>query len=268
MKNEQLALRFNQGKLRYDLVPPSAMKALAEVFTHGAEKYAPRNWEKGLDWESVCASAMRHLEAFRAGEDFDESGLLHIKHVLTNVAFLVEYYGSHPELDNRPKPWLKYNKKIVLDLDDVIFDWTGAFCERYGIEEEKLWWDFSYAAKDKLKELETDKDFWVNLPVKHIPDFVPYCYVTARSIDVEWIKESLEKNNLPCRPIYVVPWNHSKKEILIESGGEILIDDKLENFLDAEEAGLTAYLMDTPANRKFDVGYRRVNSLKIKEILG
>jgi hypothetical protein len=32
-------LRFNQGKLRYDLVNPWAHEQLVKVFTRGAEKY-------------------------------------------------------------------------------------------------------------------------------------------------------------------------------------------------------------------------------------
>ena len=70
----ELGLRYNEGKLRYDLVPPSASEALAEVLTHGAKKYAERNWEKGLTWMSVIASIERHTAEFKKGNDFDESG--------------------------------------------------------------------------------------------------------------------------------------------------------------------------------------------------
>jgi len=264
--NKEKALRFNTDKLRYDLIPPSTLHGLAQVLTYGDNKYkskgGERNWEKGLSWESVGASLFRHFELWRSGEDFDsESGLLHIDHVLTNAAFIKEYYSTHPELDNRPKPWSKYNNKIALDLDDCVFDWSPTFAKRYDIKEKMMWWDFSYATQDQLKELESDKEFWVNLPVKHFPKFVPHCYITARSIPIEWIKESLEKNNLPCRPIYIVPWGQSKKEVLKQSGANILIDDKLDNMIEAEEIGITAYLMDTPANQKFDVGARRLYNL-------
>ena len=36
------------GKLRYDLIPPRALEALAYVYTIGAAKYSDRNWEKGI----------------------------------------------------------------------------------------------------------------------------------------------------------------------------------------------------------------------------
>ena len=36
-------LRFNQGKLRYDLVEPRAHRDMVEVLTDGAAKYFARN---------------------------------------------------------------------------------------------------------------------------------------------------------------------------------------------------------------------------------
>ena len=64
-------MRFNQGKLRYDLVEPRAHRDMVDVLTYGAEKYYDRNWENGLSWTSVLASLKRHIAAFEAGEDFD-----------------------------------------------------------------------------------------------------------------------------------------------------------------------------------------------------
>ena len=267
MEKEKEALRFNTGKLRYDLIPPSALEGLAKVLTYGHEKYAAkggdRNWERGLPWESVAASLFRHFEAFRAGEDYDkESGLLHMDHVLTNASFIREYYTTHPELDNRKKLWEKHKNLIALDLDDCIFDWSVAFAKKYQIKEKMLWWDFSYATQAQLKELEADKDFWVNLPIRHFPAFVPHCYITARNIPLDWIQESLEKNNLPCRPVYIVGWGESKKDALIKSGANMLIDDKLDNIIEAESIGVTGYLMDTPQNARYNVGARRLYNLE------
>lgn len=83
-------MKFDTDKLRYDLIPPSAMKALAEVLTYGAKKYKPNNWRNG-DKDRYIAALYRHLEAWRAGEQKDEeSGMTHLSHALTNVAFLLE----------------------------------------------------------------------------------------------------------------------------------------------------------------------------------
>lgn len=83
-------MKFDASKPRYDLIPPSSTQALAEVLTYGAKKYKPDNWRKG-DVARYTAAAMRHLEAWRGGEQNDsESGLSHLAHLMTNVAFLIE----------------------------------------------------------------------------------------------------------------------------------------------------------------------------------
>jgi len=83
-------MKFDSAKLRYELIPPSTTFALARVLTYGARKYKPNNWKKGKA-ERYVGAAMRHLEAWRNGEKLDEeSGLPHLEHLLTNVAFLVE----------------------------------------------------------------------------------------------------------------------------------------------------------------------------------
>lgn len=65
------ALRYNEGKTRYDLVPPDAFELLAQVYTIGAQKYAARNWEQGFNWMECYASLMRHTQAWARGEDLD-----------------------------------------------------------------------------------------------------------------------------------------------------------------------------------------------------
>ena len=96
--------RTNENKLRYDLCPAIAQKEYAKVWTQGLEKYPARNWEKGFLFSEVIASAMRHLEAIRLGEEIDaESGLLHSAHLMANAAMLTEFYFTHPELNDLKK---------------------------------------------------------------------------------------------------------------------------------------------------------------------
>lgn len=86
-------IKFDGDKLRYDLIPTSATKALAEVLTFGARKYKPNNWRNVPQEElnRYVAAAMRHFEAHRSGEYFDaDSGLPHLAHCLTNIAFLID----------------------------------------------------------------------------------------------------------------------------------------------------------------------------------
>lgn len=94
--------KYDDGKLRMDLIPPSAIVSLAKALTHGAEKYVDRNWERGLSWGRVYAALQRHLNAWWNGEETDrESKLHHLEHAICNLAFLIEFQHTHPELDTR-----------------------------------------------------------------------------------------------------------------------------------------------------------------------
>ena len=86
----EVGMKFDTGKLLYSLIPPETLKALAEVLTFGAQKYAPGNWAKVDNGEDRYLNALfRHLEAYRAREDFDsESKLSHLAHCMCNIAFL------------------------------------------------------------------------------------------------------------------------------------------------------------------------------------
>ena len=118
-------LRFNKGKLRYDLVEPRAHRDMVQVLTDGAIKYDARNWERGLSWTSVLSSLKRHIAAIESGEDYDpESGRLHIAHAACNVHFLNAFYYSFPQGDDRPKKYLNM-PAIGLDIDGVIANFTN-----------------------------------------------------------------------------------------------------------------------------------------------
>ena len=97
-------LKFDTGKRRVDLVPTEAIHALADVLTAGAAKYGEHNWRHGMDWSRVYGAAQRHMLAFWGGDDIDEeSGMPHIWHALTNIAFLVSYKAMSVGRDDRWK---------------------------------------------------------------------------------------------------------------------------------------------------------------------
>lgn len=83
-------IKHDEGKIRYDLVPPHALEGLAKVLTFGANKYTPNGW-KTVEKERYVAALMRHFEAYRKGELLDqESGLPHMYHVLCCATFISE----------------------------------------------------------------------------------------------------------------------------------------------------------------------------------
>jgi len=85
-----MAKKYDDGKLRYDLIPPEVLKALAEIYTYGANKYGDNNWQKLKKFDDrYTAALMRHDNSRRSGEKRDqESGFLHSAHMLCNAAFL------------------------------------------------------------------------------------------------------------------------------------------------------------------------------------
>ena len=88
----ETGIKHDLGKPAFNLIPPRAELAMASVLTFGAAKYAPDNWKLVDNAETrYIAAAMRHINAYRAGEIWDrESGLQHLAHALTCLAFLIE----------------------------------------------------------------------------------------------------------------------------------------------------------------------------------
>lgn len=102
-------IRDNRGKPRLSLVPRSLLVAVAKVIwlssKEGGGKYPMHNWRKGLSWRDTADSALRHIYAWLEGEDHDvETGLPHLYHAACNLAFLIEYLETCPELDDRYQP--------------------------------------------------------------------------------------------------------------------------------------------------------------------
>lgn len=91
------------GKLPYDLLPPDAVEEILKVLQFGANKYAPRNWEKGMKWSRCFAALMRHMWAFWKGEDLDpETGYSHLAHAGCCILFLLAYRTRGIGNDDRP----------------------------------------------------------------------------------------------------------------------------------------------------------------------
>lgn len=97
-------LRYDNGKLPIDLIPFDALLVLAAVYEQGTEKYAVRNWEKGMAWSRMIKSLLRHFMYWALGEKYDsESGLPHLAHLVWNGLGLLTYeIRGMNDLDDRP----------------------------------------------------------------------------------------------------------------------------------------------------------------------
>ena len=99
-----VGLKYDEGKLRYDLLPPEAIKAIVRVLTYGATKYAPRNWEKGIAYSRLLAASRRHEAAWEMGEDIDtETGIHHLAHkACCDIMLLSQELWGMDEFDDIP----------------------------------------------------------------------------------------------------------------------------------------------------------------------
>jgi len=89
---------------RYDLIPPEATWYEALVYGEGAGKYAERNWEQGYEWGKSIAAMERHIQLFKAGENFDpEFGLPHLAHARWHTGVLLAYMSREVGIDDRAK---------------------------------------------------------------------------------------------------------------------------------------------------------------------
>lgn len=97
---QQLGLKDDSGKLRFDLILPEFEEGIAETLTVGAAKYAPNSWQHVEDAENrYYASLRRHINAWRQGEILDpEDNVPHLAHAATNIMFLM-YFDNLGDTD-------------------------------------------------------------------------------------------------------------------------------------------------------------------------
>jgi hypothetical protein len=116
-------MKFDKGKLLYDLITPEFLEGLAAVLTHGAEKYEPNNWQFVENGVSRYRNALyRHLEAIRKGEYIDpDSGLPHYYHCAANLMFLSYIDKAEPAIQkDTPNNGVHHTWAVGTGLDEVI----------------------------------------------------------------------------------------------------------------------------------------------------
>jgi len=278
--DKDLGLRFNEGKERYDLLEPFSIKELVKVFTAGSKKYSDNNWLKGMKWSKMRASLGRHLGAYDNCEDFDfdptckeciegtcknHTNLYHIAQVAWNALCILSYYKHFPQGDDR---YRKPDRRIGLDIDEVICDFTEGWAREHGVDERPTCWNYHRNMGKEFKKMkEEDKldNFYLSLRPKIRPEEIPFepcCYVTSRPVSTEITERWLEMHKFPGSKVITVGIDNSKIEALKNEGVEVFVDDAYHNFLEMNNAGILCYLLDAPHNRRYNVGYKRIKSLK------
>jgi len=262
------ALRYDDNKIRHDLLPAWALNELAKIYTMGAKKYAPNNWRRGMKWSRVLGSLKRHLNKMELGEDLDEeSGLHHMAHVAWNAITLLEYYKIYPQGDDRNHDYLT-RPKIGLDIDEVLCNFVKGWHEKWGEDINPDKWNYDREMSKRFKIMKENNEldnFYLNLEPRISPKDIPFeptCYVTSRPVSTEITEKWLKKHGFPEVPVYTVAVGQSKVEVMKSAKIDIFIDDRFENFVDLNNNGICCFLWDAAHNQRYNVGYKRIKSFK------
>lgn len=85
--------KYDQGKLRWDLLPLNLIEKVVEIYTFGAEKYGANTWQNLEDGYNRYKAAMfRHLMEFEKGNVVDdETGKEHLAHMVWNAIAMMHF---------------------------------------------------------------------------------------------------------------------------------------------------------------------------------
>lgn len=88
---EAKGIKYDQAKLRFDLIPPECEAMIAAVLTMGSLKYSANNWKNIDDIPTRYFNASaRHMNQKRMGDLYDQdSGLLHTAHSIVSQIFIL-----------------------------------------------------------------------------------------------------------------------------------------------------------------------------------
>ena len=81
------SLKYDNEKLRWDLLPLEDIEDVVRVYTEGVKKYAPNSWQNLPDGYNRYKAAMfRHLLEYEKGNTIDEeTGCKHLAQVVWNA---------------------------------------------------------------------------------------------------------------------------------------------------------------------------------------
>jgi hypothetical protein len=81
------------GKVMMELLPWPELEEIAKVYTAGANKYGPNNWQELPDgYQRYKGAMLRHLTEMEKGNDIDEeTGCLHAAQVAWNAMAMLHF---------------------------------------------------------------------------------------------------------------------------------------------------------------------------------
>lgn len=83
------------SSIRYDLIPPKGVEAVAAACAEGAARYGDWNWEAGMPAADILNHALRHVYKFLDGDRSED----HLGHAAWNFMAAIHSLELWPELN-------------------------------------------------------------------------------------------------------------------------------------------------------------------------
>ena len=154
--------KYDQGKLRWDLLPLNLIEKVVEIYTFGAEKYGPNTWQNLEDGYNRYKTAMfRHLMEFEKGNVIDnESGREHLAHMVWNaiamlhVSKIVDKKQAIPQIGQKVRFEVRDNDILWNSIGEVIEIQIDSEFELYklrSIKDAKPY--YLFVCREDIKEI-------------------------------------------------------------------------------------------------------------------
>lgn len=83
--------------VRYDLITPIGLRALAKTYAEGAAKFGAHNWENGMPAVDMLNHAIAHIFSFLGGNRDED----HLGHAAWNVLGAIHSVEKWPEMNKK-----------------------------------------------------------------------------------------------------------------------------------------------------------------------
>ena len=81
--------------VRYDLISPIGLEAVARTCAEGAAKYGDFNWERGMPVHDLINHGLRHIYRYLSGDRSEE----HLAHAAWNLLSAIHSDEAWPHLN-------------------------------------------------------------------------------------------------------------------------------------------------------------------------
>lgn len=179
------------AKVPLHLIPTVAMTAESAALKQGAEKYGLDNWrESGVNAMTYVGAMLRHLTAWRDGEDVDpDSGISHLGHIRANCAILLDAAHVGKLVDDRPV------HRKQMSHDDML--------KALGMTNP----DYTDAPKEEIPSIYLGQGKYGRLEESGVPDKLPPLPPVPDGFD-RWVYRGTGWHSDDRVPVWAYCFNH------------------------------------------------------------